>query len=150
MYWGTVVPNGLIWLKEVGRKFKSQDYIDLLKTFAVPLWNLNMTSSYGVVQDNATIHKSKLVNEFMINQDFKFLDYPKKSPDLNPMENICKMISDQVYKEAQPNNLMELRCKINQSVTFFNFNKITMIAALFDDYRERLTKVLINCRNLIN
>ena len=87
MYWGTVVPNGLIWLKEVGRKFKSQDYIGLLKTFAVPLWNLNMTSSYGVVQDNAPIHKSNLVNEFIINQDFKFFDYPAKSPDLNPMEN---------------------------------------------------------------
>lgn len=150
MYWGTVMPNGLVWLKEVGHRFNSQNYVQLLQEYAVLIWNLNLSPGYQIVQDNAPIHISKLVKEFMKEQQFKFMEYPPKSPDLNPMENIWKLLSDYVYQENQPNNHNELRSKIHQAVNFINVNKRDVIIKMFKDYRRRLTNVLLCGGNIVN
>ena len=39
-------------------------------------------------QDNAPVHKSEVVRNFLAQEQWEVLDWPAYSPDLNPIENI--------------------------------------------------------------
>lgn len=148
MMWGMLMPNGLIAVKQMIGKQTSEKYIELLQTFAVPIMNLNMKSEFYFIQDNCSIHVSKLSKQFLDTQSFKVLEWPSRSPDLNLMENIWKMISDIVYEERQPQNLVELKKRITDAVLRINVEKIITTKNLFSTFRERLTKILISKGNM--
>ena len=150
MFWGAVMPNGLIALRLLKGNQNAEKYIELLRNFAVPIMNLNMCGDYRFIQDNAIIHKAVLVSRYLENQNFKVMDWPAKSPDLNLTENIWKMISDIVYQGEQFKKYADLEENIWSAVTFINENKRHQVKELFANFRCRLTKVLICGGNLIN
>jgi hypothetical protein len=39
--------------------------------------------------DNASCHKSRFVREWFVNSNIPEMDWPAKSPDLNPTEHLC-------------------------------------------------------------
>lgn len=42
-----------------------------------------------LVQDNSSVHRSRLIQEWLTSQtDITVFDWPSKSPDLNPIENL--------------------------------------------------------------
>lgn len=141
MIWGMVMSNGLIAVKAIDKRFNSVKYIDLLQYFAVKLINLNFRDCI-IVQDNSPVHKSKVAMEYLSKQNFKTLEWPAKSPDLNIMENIWHLISNEVYKGNQPSNLEDLENKIFLAVeTLINENRTT-ICDMFSTYRRRLVNVI--------
>lgn len=149
MVWGMVMPNGLIWVKEVGRSFKAQNYKDLLVSHAVPVMNLNF-NKYVYVHDNARPHKAKLVEAYLHTLPYiDVLKWPAKSPDLNIIENVWKLMSDHVYANGQPENMTELRRRISQAVNEVNTNKRDVIINMFNNYRKRLIDVLNKRGNLL-
>ena len=128
----------------------SDKYVGLLSKFIVPIMNLNMRPNYNYIQDNAPIHVSMLSKTFLNNQSFRTLTWPAKSPDLNLMENVWKIISDIVYENKQACHWQELEEKINQAVLYINNNKINSVKTLYSSFRQRLTKVLISHGKLLN
>lgn len=150
MMWGVLMPNGLIALKQLEGKQDSVKYINLLQTFAVPLLNLNMDINYNFVQDNCPIHVSRKSKQYLQNQRFQVVEWPAKSPDINLMENIWKMISDIVYEGKQPENLKQLGRKIVEAVWIINTQKLEITKGLYSTFRRRLTKILISKGNICN
>ena len=150
MYWGMVMPNGLVALRQLKGKQNSEKYITLLESFAVPCMKLNLIGSFSFIHDNASIHKSSSVEQFLNNQSFETLHWPAKSPDLNLMENIWKMISDLVYESLQPKNNKDLEQRIWHAVDEINQRKRVVVVDLFETFRCRLTKVLRCNGNIIN
>jgi transposase len=50
------------------------------------------------MQDNALIHKAHMVQAWFRNIAIKLVDWPPNSPDLNPIENLWKMLKAKIIK----------------------------------------------------
>lgn len=150
MVWGMTMSNGLIAVKILEGKQDSEKYIRLFKDFAVPIINLNNHEGYHVIQDNCPIHVSKKFQLYSETQTFQVLKWPARSPDLNIMENVWKMISDILYDDCQPKSKHELVHRLHNAVLEINSHKRSIIIDLYRNFRYRLPKVLICKGNIIN
>ena len=150
MVWLMCIPNGLISYKIVGDHFKSGNYIDLLKKSAVPIMKLNLAEDFHFQQDNSPVHTAALTKKFMKEANINVIEWPAKSPDLNIVEDIWKMLSDKVYDGPQFVNKAELIEKINDCIYDINCNCRSKIVKLYDGIRSRLVKVLLKNGNLYN
>lgn len=56
-------------------------------------------AQWHFLQDNAPMHKSKIVSEWLHNSGVSVLDFPPYSPDLNPIENLWAIIAREVEKQ---------------------------------------------------
>jgi len=150
MYFCIAFPNGLILLRELIGNQKASDYNDLFNSFIVPSIRLNIGSASNLVQDNCRIHTAKWLQKSYEASKVNVLDWPSRSPDLNIVENIWKMISDLVYDGVQPKDLNDLRAKINRAANVVNNEKRHVISNLYNTFRDRLVKVLLKKGNIIN
>lgn len=149
MYWGMILPNGLICVKELEGYINAQKYTYLLQTYAVPIMKLNLKSGFYFVQDNCTCHVAKETRRFLQTQDFHVLDWPSRSPDLNLMENVWLMLTNLIYDGGQPENKEELKIRIMKAVYQINTEKRSVILNLYSTFRQRLVNVLNSKGNLV-
>lgn len=150
MIWLMVMPNGLLCHKVIQGKFKSHDYINLLKQTVVPIVKLNFENNFYFQEDNCMVHKAKDVKDFWKRSNIKVLEWPAKSPDLNITEDIWKVISDSIYDRPQFNSTKELIKAIDNCIFEINLNRRQLIMKLYDSIRSRLCKVLNKKGNLYN
>ena len=71
----------------VSNHFKSQEYRELLEISVFPEIN-QVKPNFIFMQDNAPIHKANIVTEYLKNKKVIVFDWPPRSPDLNPIENV--------------------------------------------------------------
>ena len=75
----------------------SRCYQNVLRGHLVPFWRCGDL----LVQDNAPIHTSESTSEWLEQRDIIAIEWPSRSPDLNPMENIWGALSRLVYAEGR-------------------------------------------------
>ena len=61
MIWGMIFPNGILTIKLLKRKIKSENYLHMLQTFPVKIMRLIMRPDFSLVQDNCSVHKTMAV-----------------------------------------------------------------------------------------
>ena len=88
----------------------SAGYQNILQQHLLPFYQLNDE----LVQDNAPIHSSASTLAWLNNNNIEFLDWPSRSPDLNPMETLWSNMSRDIYSQGrQYANVRQLKDAIN-------------------------------------
>lgn len=150
MVWLYCMSNGLLGFKFVNGSLKSKDYKEFLSESLIRIANANIGPKFLIQQDNAPVHRSKLIQNFVSEHNIKVIQWPPRSPDLNIVENIWKMLSDHIYVGNQFSNISELRVTITNSIHYFNETRRADIISLYEKFRHRLTHVLRSNGNLFN
>ena len=62
-----------------------------------------------LMDDNATPHRARIVNGYLQQETFERMDWPAKSPDLNPIEHAWDILQRRISnRQNQLNSLQEL------------------------------------------
>ena len=95
-------------------KQNSIKYCGTLDSYMVPflrkIQDKNGEKSVCFQHDNASIHASRYTTTHLRSLGIKTMNWPSKSPDLNPIENVWDMLARAVYSNGrQFENVEELK-----------------------------------------
>lgn len=132
----------------VSHKMTSEKYVELLDNvlidFGDNLWGLNWIFQ----QDNAAIHSARYTKNFLDEKNVPLLQWPAISPDLNPIENLWRIITQRVYSGGrQFETLLQLKTAIQEE-----WQKIDLstLQSLVNSMPRRLISVINNKGGRIN
>lgn len=105
--WAAISAQGKAYLEIFYGNMDSGLYMEILEERFEPI-ALEIMGDYWILQhDGARCHTSRAVTELVEEMEIETLDWPARSPDLSPIENIWNLLKRQVYKRS-PRTLFEL------------------------------------------
>lgn len=90
-YWGAIGYEGPVTpIVRIEGRFNSNKYARIIRSHVIPLMERyeNDAAPRIFMQDNSPVHTSASVMALFSRQRFELMDWPPKSPDLNPIENV--------------------------------------------------------------
>lgn len=87
--WGWCSASGAGHLFRINGRLNSEKYVDILENIMKPqVMDVFETESLGFIQDQSPVYTAHIVTQwFQRNRQFVRMDFPVRSPDLNPIEN---------------------------------------------------------------
>lgn len=109
LLWGAMGAGGTGNLCEIVGIMNKNVYLDILKNnLQESIQKLNMPTVYYFQQDNDPKHTAHIVKEWLLYNVPKLLNTPPQSPDINPIENLWKILKDKV-QNFNPTNRTEAK-----------------------------------------
>ncbi|GFX05464.1 transposable element Tcb2 transposase [Trichonephila clavipes] len=128
MVWACIMINGRTRLHVVANgTMTGQRYIDEVLLPHVRLFRGAVGDKFVFMDDNATCHRTRAVQDCLDSEGIQRLVWPARSPDLNPIENEWDALGRQVAGRNYPPT-----------------NKNTLIRALTEEWDKLLQQLLDN------
>lgn len=98
--WGSITYHGPGLYSLYDGRMNQYNYIETLENALIPTRDLFFGGdpNWMFQQDNAPCHKALSVTEWFEENDIKVLQWPARSPDLNPIENLWTFIDRKLTK----------------------------------------------------
>ena len=107
MVWGSMCWHGIGSLVKLEGRLDSIAYQQVLEEHMLADAETMIGEDFVFQQDNAPIHTSRSTRQWLREHDVTLLDWPPKSPDANPIENLWRDIKTAANRR-QPRNANEL------------------------------------------
>lgn len=102
MVWGCFSWNGIGPIYRIESTMNADGYREILENVMLPYDTENMPLRWMFQQDNDPKHKSRLVTNWLSQNNVRVLSWPSQSSDLNLIENLWselkKRMSNEVFK----------------------------------------------------
>lgn len=138
MIWGCISYNSvgpITWLR--GKLVQSR-YLELLNDVALVAGCKLIGENFMLQQDNAPIHKAKMILKFLKDLDQSLLEWPPQSPDLNVIENVWAYIKKKIPCDVGRTE----EATWNAIINAWNTMPTDFLKNLIDSMPRRLAEVM--------
>ncbi|GAB0092183.1 hypothetical protein DMENIID0001_071700 [Sergentomyia squamirostris] len=118
MVWGCMAASSVGRLVMLEGKVNSAVYLKLMQEVIIPEGRRIIGDDFILQQDNAPIHKAKIITKYLAEAGVNVMTWPPQSPDLSPIENLWAMLKIKIA-EQKPNSLKDLRAIITETWPLF-------------------------------
>uniref|UniRef100_A0A1I7XGG6 DDE_3 domain-containing protein n=1 Tax=Heterorhabditis bacteriophora TaxID=37862 RepID=A0A1I7XGG6_HETBA len=140
MVWAAFSSFGALELVLISTKTNSVGYKQVLENHLLPYYNRFPQKNFIFQQDNAAIHVSCSTKDWFRRRNIVLTDWPSRSPDRNPSENLWGILASQVYAHnRQLSSIEGLKKTVSEE-----WSKIdpTILKNLPTTMRERIFQVI--------
>jgi len=135
--WGAIsMLYGKIAMCTFRSNLDSKLLLDILKEDLLPAAGYCYPEGWFLQMDNDSKNTSILIQNFVYNYVPNFIDWPSRAPDLNPIENVWKLLKQKVRKRL-PSTLDELENVIHEEWANLHDDTIIEICESFPDRIEQ-------------
>ena len=128
MVWGSISAEGVGPLVRLEGSVHAGVYKALVEEHVLPVLRRAVNQPAIFQQDNAPCHKAKSVLDVFRREGVEVMDWPAQSPDLNPIENVWKILG-QRSKARNPKTTEELWLALKKEWNLISVEEIQNLIA---------------------
>lgn len=114
--WGSMCRNGPISFRVFERTMTSDTYVSIIEDSFLPNVQKVIGSRWYLQQDNARAHTASNTTQFFKRERIRIINWPARSPDLNPIGNLWAILKRAVYSRS-PSKIEDLKNYVQQEIS---------------------------------